>query len=64
MGTPLQVSNSVLFVAGSGVALPVSTATQQPPIVSIVLALNTHDGSVVWQHQFNGSAEPNFLIAP
>lgn len=63
-GTPLQMSNGVLYVAGSGVALPVSTATQQPPIVSIVLALNTHDGSVVWQHQFNGSAQPNFIVAP
>jgi hypothetical protein len=59
-GTPLQVVNGVLYVVGSGFSP--STATQQPPAISIILAFNTHDGSVLWQHQFNGSAQPGFVI--
>lgn len=65
LGTPLQAVNGVLYTVGSGIATaPGGPGKQAPPSTNIVLALNAHDGSVVWLQQFNGNAQPNFEIAP
>jgi outer membrane protein assembly factor BamB len=56
---PLQVVSGVLYVVGTRLSTN-SAATG----VSIAVALNTYDASLVWQHQFNGIAQPNFLVAP
>ncbi len=60
---PLQVVSGVLYVVGTMLAVT-QVATSQQQYVSIAVALNTYDASLVWQHQFSGNAQPTFLVSP